>query len=109
HHARPEVLHGVREVDLLGHRHAVLRDQGRAELLLQDDVAPPGPEGHLDRVRQRVDAAQDRASSVLLVDDVLCHLASSSPFVRSTPTVPGRAGLGPAPGTDTSSSYLETA
>ena len=38
---------------------------GRAELLLDDDVAALGAEGHLDRVGELVDAAQDglRASS----------------------------------------------
>ena len=44
HHLRPHVLDGVLEVDLLRHRDAVLGDEGRAELLVEDDVASLGAE-----------------------------------------------------------------
>ena len=60
HHLGAHVLQGVLELDLLGHRHPVLGDERRAELLVQDDVAAPGAERDLDRVGQAVDAPQDR-------------------------------------------------
>jgi len=57
-HLRAHVLELVLELDLLGHRHAVLGDRGRAEALLQHHVAALGAERHLDRVGQDVDAAE---------------------------------------------------
>jgi len=42
----PHVLEFVLELDLLGHRHAVLGDPRRAEALVDDDVAALGPERH---------------------------------------------------------------
>ena len=64
-HLGAHVLERVGQLDLLGDGDAVLGDQGRAELLLDDDVAALGAEGDLDRVGQLVDAAEDawRASS----------------------------------------------
>ena len=73
HHLRAHVLERVLEVDLLGHRHAVLGDGGGAELLVDDDVAALGAERDLDRVGQGVDAAEDRLSRVLTVNNLLCH------------------------------------
>jgi hypothetical protein len=49
----------VLQVDFLRHRHAVLGDGGRAELLIDHDVPAFGPERHLDGVGQLIDAAQD--------------------------------------------------
>ncbi len=46
---------------------------GRAELLLDDDVAALGAEGHLDRVGQDVDAAQDRLAGIFSVQNLFCH------------------------------------
>ncbi len=60
HHLRAHVLERVLEVDLLGHRHAVLGDGGGAELLVEDDVPSLGTEGNLHRVGQLIDATQDR-------------------------------------------------
>ena len=73
HHLRAHVLERVLEVDLLGHRHAVLGDGGGAELLVEDDVASLGTEGDLHRVGQLVDAAQDRLPRLLAVNDLFCH------------------------------------
>jgi hypothetical protein len=58
-HLRAHVLERVLEVDFLRHRHAVLGDGRRAELLVDHDVPALRPKGHLDRVGQLVDAAQD--------------------------------------------------
>ena len=62
-HGGAHVLKGVLELDLFRHRDAVFGDRGCAEALLRDDVAPLGSEGHFDRVRQGVDAAQDGFTS----------------------------------------------
>ena len=43
---------------------------GRAELLVEDDVAALGAERHLDRVGELVDAAQDRLARLLAVDNL---------------------------------------
>ena len=58
-HLCAHVLERVLEIDLLGHRHAVLGDGGGAELLVEDDVTSLGTEGHLHCVGQLVHAAQD--------------------------------------------------
>ena len=42
----------VLQVDLLGHRDAVLGDRRRAELLVEDDVAALGAQRDLDRLGQ---------------------------------------------------------
>ena len=46
----------VVELDVFGDGHAVVGDGRRAELLVEDDVAPLRAEGDLDRVREMVDA-----------------------------------------------------
>ena len=74
HHLRAHVLERILQLDLLRHRHAVLGDGGRSELLVEDDVAALGPEGDLDRVGQLVDAAQDRLPRLLTVNNLLCHV-----------------------------------
>jgi hypothetical protein len=63
----------LRELDFLGDGHAVLGDGGRTELLLDDHVAALGAEGHLDSVRERVHAAQDRLTGIFSVQNLLCH------------------------------------
>src|SRR5690606_23250530 len=73
-----DVLDRVLELDVLGDGDAVLGDRRAAELLLEDDVAPLGPERDLDGVRDGVDAALQRATRLFLVDQVLCHLPSAS-------------------------------
>src|ERR1700679_4119608 len=50
-----------------------LGDGGGSELLLDDDVAALGAEGHLHSVRQQVDAAEDRLPRLFSVYDLLCH------------------------------------
>ena len=78
HQLRAHVLHRVLQLDFLGHRHAVLGDGGRTELLLDHNVPALGPERRLDGVCQRVHAAQDRLTGIFTVQNLLCH-ASNSP------------------------------
>jgi len=91
HHLGAHVLELVLELDLLGHRHAVLGDLRGTEALLQDDVATLGTERDLHRIRQRIDAGQDPLLSVVVVGDLLRgHLSpllscrDGSPAVRPT-------------------------
>src|ERR1700757_385803 len=58
HHLRAHVLELVLELDFLRHRHAVLGDAGRAEALVEHDVAALGAERHLHGVGEDIDAAQ---------------------------------------------------
>ena len=64
HHLRAHVLELVRELDLFGDGDAVLGDAGRAEALVEHDVAALGAERHLDGVGQNVDAAQHLVTRV---------------------------------------------
>jgi hypothetical protein len=63
---RPDVLERVLELDVLGDRDAVVGDGGRAELLVQHDVAAARAERHLHRVRQSVDAVAHRLARLLV-------------------------------------------
>ena len=56
HHLRAHVLEFVLELDLLGHRNAVLGDGRGAERALEHDVAALGPQRHFDRVGKDVQA-----------------------------------------------------
>ncbi len=62
----PHVLEGVLQLDLLGHRHAVVRYRRRAPLLLEDDVAALRAEGRLYRVGENIDAFQHFQPGVLV-------------------------------------------
>src|SRR4029079_11519036 len=74
-HLGAHVLERVLELDLLGDGDAVLGDRRGAELLLDDDVAALGAEGHLDRVGELVDAAEDGGARVARVYDLLVHVS----------------------------------
>ena len=67
------VLKGVGQLDLLGDGHAVVGDEGRAELLVQHHVAALGAQGDLNGVGELVDTALQSAAGVLAVDDLLSH------------------------------------
>jgi hypothetical protein len=58
------VLELVLEFDLLGDRHAVLRDARRAEGLLDDDVAALRAQRHLHGIGKDLDAAQQAVTSI---------------------------------------------
>ena len=73
HHLGAHVLERILQVDFLRDRDAVLGDRRRAELLVEDDVAPLGPERHLHRIRQAVDAAQNRLPRGIAVRNLVCH------------------------------------
>jgi len=60
------VLEGVLDLDLARNGHAVVRDRGSTELLVEHHVAALGAERDLDRVGERVDAAQERATRLLV-------------------------------------------
>ena len=60
------VFEDVLDLDLAGDRDAVVRDRGSAVLLVEDDVAPLGAKGDLDRVGKDVDAALERAARILI-------------------------------------------
>src|SRR6218665_1653512 len=72
-HLGAHVLELVLQFDLLGHRHTVLGDGGRAERLLDHHVAALGPEGDLDRVGQDVHAAQNRLARADVEKNVFRH------------------------------------
>ena len=70
---RAHILKGVLELDLLGDGHAVVGDEGRAELLLQDHVAALGPQGDLHGVGQLIEAALQCLAGFFAVFQLLCH------------------------------------
>ena len=73
-HLGAHILELVLQFDFLGDADAVLGDAGGAEALVDDDVAALRAQGHLDRVGQDVDAAQDALTSVTRKLYVLrCH------------------------------------
>ena len=65
-HLGAHVLVGVRQLDFLGDRDAVLGDGRRPEFLVDDDVSALGPKGHLDGAREELDAAEDFLTSGLV-------------------------------------------
>src|SRR6185436_16234259 len=76
------VLEVVGELDLLGHRDAVFRDERRAPLPLDGDIVAAGAEGDLD------DAGESRLNST----NLLAISASPSEPIRSSPSFPAAAG-----------------
>ena len=73
HHLRAHVLQRVLQLDFLGHGHAVLGDERRAKLLLDNYVAALGAERHLDCVCHDVYAAENRLTGFLTVNNLFCH------------------------------------
>ncbi len=61
----PMFSNSVFELDLLGDGDAVLGDRGRAEALVDDDVATLRAERHTNRVRESVHAGEDLGSGGL--------------------------------------------
>ena len=68
-----EVLERVVELDLTGDGDAVVGDRRGAPLLVEDDVAALGAERHLDGVGERVDAALEGSTGVLVELQDLGH------------------------------------
>jgi len=74
HHLCAHVLELVLELDFLRNRHAILRDGGGAEALLNHDVTPLGAECHFDGIGQGVHACEDVVACLFGVDDLFgCH------------------------------------
>ena len=87
-----EVLVRVVELDLAGDGDTVVGDRRRAELLVDDDVAALGAEGHLDGVGERVDAALEAAPGVLVELEDLGHAGFDvSSRTQTAPEARGRA------------------
>src|SRR5262249_30357613 len=74
HHLSAHVLVVVLELDLLGHRHAVLGDGGAAELLVDDHVAALGANGRLHGRRHDVDPAEQCRTPLVAENHLLWHL-----------------------------------
>jgi hypothetical protein len=86
-----EVLERVVQLDLTSDGHAVVGDGGRSPLLVEDDVAALGAEGHLDRVGQGVHAALEGAPGALVELQDLGHfspLTSSGRAARARINAP---------------------
>ena len=64
HHLGAHVLDRVGQLDFLGHRHAVLGDGRRAELLVDDDIPALGTEGDLHRLGEVVDAPLELGAGI---------------------------------------------
>ena len=60
HHLCAHVLEWILQLDFLGYGDAVLGDERRTELLLDNNVAALGAEGDFHGIREDVYAAQDR-------------------------------------------------
>ena len=73
HELGAHVLDGVAQLNFLGHGHAVLGDGGRAEFLVDDDVAAFGAEGHFHGVRQFVHAGLQLGAAFGVELNVLSH------------------------------------
>ena len=69
-----DLLERVFEVDLLGDRHTVVGDRGRAPLLLEHDVAALRAERHAHCVGELVHARLERTAGVLVIGDLLRHM-----------------------------------
>ena len=63
----------VLKLDLTGDGNAVVGDGRSAPLLVDDDVAAPGAQRHLDGVREAVDTALQRPPRVLVELQALGH------------------------------------
>src|SRR5699024_1704442 len=81
---RAEIFVGVVDVYLTSNGHTIVSDGGRAELLVDDDVAALGAERHLDGVGEGVDATLEATPSALVELQNLRHVL---PFggIRRTP------------------------
>src|SRR5712671_178605 len=77
-HLRAHVLEWIAEFDFLCHGHAVLGDDGRAELLFDHRVAAFGAEGNLYCVGEGIHAAQNRLAGILTCYNLLRHTGHSS-------------------------------
>ena len=73
HQLSAHVLKRVVQLNLLGDGHAVVGDQGGAELLVQHYIAALGTHGDLHGIGELVDAALQRVTGFLAVADNFSH------------------------------------
>src|SRR4029079_6263080 len=86
---RALVLEDVLDLDLASNRDAVVRDRGRAELLVEHDVAPLRAKGDLARVGEDVDAALQCATRVLVeLQLFVSHVFSLPPLLAGYDLAP---------------------
>src|SRR5262249_16020214 len=78
------VLEGVFELDLLGNRHAVIGNRGRAEFLVEDYVTAARAERNLYGIGKRVHPLLQGAARFLAVDQLLCRHGFSSDLLLGT-------------------------
>src|SRR6266511_3580499 len=85
----PEVLVVVLELDLLGDRHTIVGDGGRAPLLVEHDVATLGAECHPHHIGELVDARLQRAPRLGVEQQLLWHWVSPDLLVDDGEHVAG--------------------
>lgn len=73
-HLGAHVFKGVFKLDFLGDAHAVLGDEGRAVLLVDDDIAAFGPEGRLDRLCENRYARENLLAGRFVENNLLSHI-----------------------------------
>ena len=93
-HVLPRVL----ELDLLGDRHAVVRDGGRAPLLVEHHVPALGAERDRDRVGELVDAGLERAPRLLTEPEQLAAMVPPSGEMERGPALSRARAPAPKPG-----------
>ena len=74
HQLRAHVLKGIVQLDLLGDGHAVVGDQGRAELLIQHHIAALGAQGDLYGIGQLIDAGLQSLPGLVAALNNLRHI-----------------------------------
>src|SRR5215469_14216202 len=79
-HLRAHVLEGILQFDFLCHGHAVLGDDGRAELLFDHRITALGAEGNLHCIGKSVHAAQNRLAGILTCYNLLRHFSIPPEF-----------------------------
>src|SRR4029077_1481995 len=88
---RALVLEDVLDLDLTCDRDAVVRNRGRAELLVEHDIAPLRAKGDLDRVGEDVHATFECTARVLVELQLLVSHVFSIPPLLLTRTSRPRA------------------
>ena len=74
HQLRAHVLKRIVQLDFLGDGHAVVGDQGRAELLVEHDVAALGAERDLNGIGQLIDAGFQSLAGLVPALNHLRHM-----------------------------------
>src|SRR4029077_2818135 len=72
-HLGAHVLERIPQFDFLGHRDAVLGDDGSAELLFNHRIAALGAEGDFHCIREGIHAAKNRLAGCLSGNNLLRH------------------------------------